>query len=302
MGSTENLPFEIKEQIVQCFGTAFHYRDTMESFLRSAGVDAEIANRHRDHPKFVWARYLLRDLEQTENGYLLQRRILTDLCKLKGLPDKAAPNPDAGLDALRKLKSLAVEHDLVIEGEKRNAKGRRADAEQRAKIRHERAQKLTELRKEFYESMSSRNRQAAGYSLEDILAELFPLFDIEYRKSYKTNTEQIDGHFRFEGFDYIVEARWREGQPNEQEIGGFKQKVDTKLDATRGIFISINGFRPEVVARFQGGRSSILFVDGEDLIHILEGRIHLHDALRWKIEKAAQEGVVFVPVRTMIDA
>ena len=38
---------------------------------------------------------------------------------------------------------------------------------------------------------------------------------------------------------------------------------------------------------------------GEDLMHLLEGRIDLKEALKIKIEKAAQEGKVLIPVSTM---
>jgi hypothetical protein len=37
-------------------------------------------------------------------------------------------------------------------------------------------------------------------------------------------------------------------------------------------------------------------MDGRDLIHILEGRVDLQDALKTKIERAAQEGIVFTPL------
>jgi len=60
------------------------------------------------------------------------------------------------------------------------------------------------------------------------------------------------------------------------------------------------GFRDEVVAQFQGRGANIIFVDGEDLTHILEGRIDLPEAFRTKIEKAAQEGNVFFRVRDML--
>jgi hypothetical protein len=36
-------------------------------------------------------------------------------------------------------------------------------------------------------------------------------------------------------------------------------------------------------------------MDGRDLVHILEGRTDLRDALKAKIERAAQEGIVFTP-------
>jgi restriction endonuclease Mrr len=297
MGS---LPFEIKKQMVQCFGTAFHFKDQMESFLLSAGLDQETAGRHRDKAKFVWARNLLADLERTEDGLILQRRILTELCKLRNLPDEKVPNPDAGLAALRKLKTLAMNHDLLVKSEKKESSHWLSLAEQRVQIIKERTNKLEHLKKEFFAGMCSSDRQQAGYTLEDILEQLFPLFEIEYRKSYRTSTQQIDGHFRFEGFDYLVEAKWRKDQPNESEIAGFKRKIETKFDATRGVLISINGVRAEVIDKFQGERSNILFMDGEDLILILEGRVDLRELLEKKIEKAAQEGIVYWPARNMI--
>jgi hypothetical protein len=119
------------------------------------------------------------------------------------------------------------------------------------------------------------------------------LFEIEYRKSFRTETQQIDGHFNFQGFDYLVEAKWRRDQPTEQELGAFKHKVDGKLESTRGLFVSIPGFRAEVVAQFNGRGPNLILMDGCDLIHILEGRIDLRDAIRKKVERAAQEGIAF---------
>ena len=259
-----------------------------------------MASKYRDLPKFVWARNLLTDLDVIENGYELQRRILTELCKFRNIPDMATPNPDAGIGNLRKLKQLAIENKCEVEELKKDTKQRENIAAEKAKIIKDRAERLIDLRSIFFDNITSSNRQTAGYSLEDILERLFPLFELEYRKSYKTNTQQIDGYFKFEGFDYLVEAKWRKDQPNENEIGGFKRKIDTKLESTRGIFISINGFRDEVIKAFDGNKTNILFFDGEDLIHILEGRIDLREVIRAKIDKAAQEGIVFLPVKSML--
>lgn len=296
----DSLPYEIRNGIIQCFGTAFHYKDTMETFLRACGVDRELAARHKDRPKFVWARLMLADLDDRPNGCDLQRRILTELCKLRSLPDKDVPNPDAGLNALREIKRYAIEHDLFAQAEVGVSASRKAAAEERAKLLQERQELLADLKQRFLKGTVSVDRQDAGYSLEDILQKLFPLFEIDYRKSYRTKTQQIDGHFRFEGFDYLVEAKWRTDQPTEGEIGGFKRKVDTKFESTRGVFVSINGYREEVVEQFSGAHSKILFFTGEDLIHILEGRIDLREALRIKIEKAAQEGRVLISVSSML--
>lgn len=288
----ENVPYEITNQMIQCFGKCFHYKDTVEAFLISAGLRSEIAKKYRQEAKYVWARRLLTELSEYDEGRILQRRILSELCKLKNLPEDV-PDRDAGLEALRTLKSLAYEHDLVSREEKNKSSSRQNIAKTRAKIIQDRNANLQELRDKFYAGVTDSDRQRVGYDLEDILKELFRLFEIEYKKSYRSKTQQMDGHFKYEGFDYLVEAKWRKGQPSETEIGGFQRKVKTKLESTRGIFFSVNGFRDEVVEQFNGHGANILFFTGEDLIHILEGRVDLNDALKRKIETAAQYGKVY---------
>lgn len=57
------------------------------------------------------------------------------------------------------------------------------------------------------------------------------------------------------------------------------------------------GFRQEVVVEFtRGTTSNIVLFDGQDLALVLEGHVSLTDALTLKIEKAAQEGMIFLPL------
>lgn len=291
----EHLPYEIKDQLIQCFGRSFHYKDTVESFLRSAGVSRELANKYRNEAKFVWARKLLNDLEESVEGRVIQRKILTELCKLRNVPDEV-PDRNAGLDALRKLKNLANKYQIEYQEKKKESKTRSESLKSRTKIIEERNSKLAELRNSFFSGITSDDRQRAGYDLEEILKELFAISEIEYKKSYRTETQQIDGHFKFDGFNYLLEAKWRKDQPNESEIGSFQRKVNTKLDATRGLFISVNGYREEVVSEFNGHGANIILMNGEDLMHILEGRVDLRDALQLKIEKASQYGLVYCKI------
>ena len=294
------LPYDVSEAMVQCFGKCFYYKDGVASFLLAAGVDRALVDKYRGEAKFVWARRVLADLGQTDEGRLVQRRILTQLCNMRDLADKDVADRDAGLDALRALKSLAVERDLVARKRKQEQVDRAQIAEQKEKLLRERTEKLRELNRRFAEAVMSEDRQAAGYSLEDLLVALFALFEIEYRSSYRTPTQQIDGQFSFGGFHYLVEAKWRKERPTEQEIGGFKHKVDGKLESTRGIFVSIPGFRAEVIDQFNGSGSNIILLDGGHLTQVLEGRIDLHDLLTCAIEKAAQEGVVYVSPSSVV--
>jgi hypothetical protein len=290
------LPYEIIQAMIQCFGRCFHYKDLMASLLVSAGVDRTLVEKHRSEYKFTWARLLLTELGESDEGLLLQRRILTELCKLKDVPDPKVNDRDAAIEALRKLKHLAVEHDLLRIDQQTKRDQKKHLAEQKQKLIEIRATKLRELHARFTAGLSRKDRQAVGYSLEDLLLELFSLSEIEYRKSFRTETQQIDGHFHFQGFDYLVEAKWRADAPTVQEIGGFKHKVDSKFESTRGLFVSVIGFRDEVVDHFSETGGNIVLMDGMDLAFILEGRIDLGDALRIKIENASRRGVAFTEI------
>ncbi|PEQ90721.1 restriction endonuclease [Bacillus sp. AFS006103] len=294
----KSISFEIIEQMIQCFGKCFHFKDSMSSFMRSSGVPILLINKYRELPKFVWARRVLEDLSISEDGLLIQRKLLTNFCKLRDLPDKGVLDRNAGLDALRELKRIAIDNDYVVKEQKKDESIQRKIAEQKQALIQERAKQLEELRTIFNYNVTEKNRQKAGFVLEDLLKSLFEINDIEYRKSFRTieNTQQIDGYFKFDGFDYLVEAKWRKDIPNTAEIAGFKYKIESKIVSTRGLFVSINGFREEVIREFRGNGANIIFMDGHELMLILEGRINLSDGLKYKIERAVQIGEPFSPL------
>lgn len=281
--------------MVQCFGRSFHYKDNVASFMLSAGVDRVLVDKFRNEPKYKWARNVLAELGGFDDGRLIQRRLLTQLCNLRNVADQDVPDREAGLDALRRLKHLALERDLVVRRKRQKERDNARIAEERERIVRGRACKLEALRDRFNAAVMSDNRQLAGYTLEQLLVEMFSLFEIEYRPSYRppTGTQQIDGQFMFDGFHYLIEARWRKTLPTEPEIAGFKHKVDGKLESTRGLFVSVDGFRPEVIEQFNGRGSNIILIDGSHIIHVLEGRIDLREMLKLVIDKAAQEGLVY---------
>ena len=69
-----SLPYEIRNQIIQCIGTCFHYKDNVEAFFISCGIDKRLASKHKDQYKFIWARELLNELDELPDGYLLQKK------------------------------------------------------------------------------------------------------------------------------------------------------------------------------------------------------------------------------------
>ncbi len=293
------LPYEVREAVVQVCGRAFWLKDPLRAFFLSAGVPPQVYDRYAEEPKYKIARHVLGELDgMGEEGSTIQRRLITELCKLRNVPDPTVPDRDAALTALRYLKEVAQAQKLVVEEEKSHAEQRSLEVRRRQAALAARAQKMEQLRASFAAMVVSRDDpQERGYGLEDLLAEMFEVHEIAYRPPYRTTTEQIDGHFTFKGFDYLVEARWRATPPTEGQIGAFKNTVDKKLTSTRGLFVSVVGFRPEVVLEFTRGTSAnIILMDGQDLTLILEGQVSLGDALDLKVQKAAQEGIIFFPL------
>lgn len=266
----------------------------MESFLISAGVDRTLAARDKNEPKFVWARRLLSDLNQAENGRLVARKIVTEFYKLRDLPDADVPDRNGGIDALKQLKALALENKFIVEEQKKESNVRAKLAEDAAKLASLRAEKLNGLLSEFTSKcLMGADRQAAGYCLEKILKELFLLSEIEYKGSFKTETEQIDGYFSFGGFGYLVEAKCTRDTPTKKDILGFISEAKERLQSTRGLFVSVNGFRQDVVVELNGTGSNVVLFDGGDLTCVLDGRIDLKDALQAKINHASTTGEVY---------
>ena len=246
------LPLDVKEAIIQVCGRAFWFKQPLFDMFARSGISEDVYLKYEQEAKFKIARQVLGDLEFLgDEGMLLQRRLLTELCKLRDLPDSEVPDRHAGLDALRSLKVKALAHDLVVNEEKKERVKRASNRKNTIHKASERQCRLAELRQLYNKLAISKDRQASGYGLEDLIKELFALNEIRYRKSYRADGEQIDGFFSFGGFDYIVESRWRKNQPSLSELLAFKGKVDRKIESTRGIALSINRFREDIVQRLR---------------------------------------------------
>lgn len=289
------LPPEVKAAVIDVCGRCFWYKQPLFDMFARAGISESSFLQYEHEPKFKIARQLLSDLEsQGDDGFLLQKRLVTELCRLRNLPDSEVPDKDAGLDALRKLKRIALDNDLAVAEDHQGARRRKQDADLQVQKARERERRLSELSGAYAAMQTSTDPQARGYELEDLFKELFALFEIRYRKSYKADGEQIDGFFTYAGFDYIVEDRWRKDQPSLQDLQAFKGKVDRKIESTRGLFVSVVGFDGDVIRRLrETGPANIILMDGYDLALVLEGRVHLIDALQAKVDKAAQEGSIY---------
>jgi restriction endonuclease Mrr len=203
-------------------------------------------------------------------------------------------------DKLRKLdRAVAnknLEHLRQLQ-EIRDAKIK-ADRERRAAqeaVRQRATTTLEALRAEYLDLLANKiPRQQRGYALERILAELARISCLETTEAFRMNGEQIDGAVKFDGEHYIIEAKWQDKSANNEPVYQFAGKVAGKLYG-RGIFISVNGFSSEVIRSLVMGKEiQTLFVDGEDLILVLEGHLTLRDMIDRKVKAAQTKGLIYV--------
>src|SRR5262245_10899261 len=123
------LPIQVKNALIEACGRCFWYKQPLFDVFARAGIPEDLYLQYEHEAKFKIARQLLGDLERMdEEGMLLQRRLLTELCKLRELPDKEVPDRDAGLAALRSLKEVALAHDLIVKVQKTAESRRVSDA------------------------------------------------------------------------------------------------------------------------------------------------------------------------------
>jgi Restriction endonuclease len=293
------VSYALQEAVVQACGTVFWYKRPLIALLVRAGVPRQLIAKYEEASKFIMVREILAELDARGGaGSRVQHQLARELAAMRTVSDP--DRQEEGLKALANLRAIAKQEGL-IEDEDRAARARvkqhRATVEERHRAAEARSRGLAELR-EIYMTLATREDEAQrrGYELEPLLGRLFKLHDISYEPPYRKGTvEQTDGFFTFNGFQYLIEARWRKDAPNLAEMTAFSGKIKRKIESTRGLFVSVAGFRREVIDE-ASGLLNLILMDGQDLALILEGRISLIEALQLKLDKAAQQGILFFPL------
>lgn len=128
-------------------------------------------------------------------------------------------------------------------------------------------------------------KQDRGYKLEVLLKDLFSYFNIPVIKSFKRNStgDQIDGAFKFDGWNYLFECKWHKTKVNSASVDPFYAKVNRGSNATLGLFLSINGWSDNVVKGLKNNKDkNVILMNGEELEMILGGEFTISKAIEKK--------------------
>jgi hypothetical protein len=167
-------------------------------------------------------------------------------------------------DAVEALRKQAKGYFDVVEEKKENGRAQKVVQE---KVKNTTAlkTKLDELNQKFMEIATSSDAQKRGYGLEKLLNELFTLFDLDPKASFKITGEQIDSAFTFKDDDYPLEAKWQKKLINAGDLYKFAGVINGKRKNTLGLFVSMDGFSNECLQTTRSDLRCLILMDDMDL-------------------------------------
>jgi hypothetical protein len=257
----------------------YWYKGDLRSFLTSTLTNpALLSHLNWDDYKRNVVGALVAYLERRQDEYQADLlKLMTEVARvddfshlerLEGGKQKAS----AARHSVQALRKLTGAHEALFD-EQRKMEERRKKVHESLLRTSAVKSKLEGLAKEYFKLLNPREPQLRGYRLEKIIRELFELFDLDPRASFKIVGEQIDGAFTFESVDYLFEGKWQQDPIGAADLDVLAGKLSRKLDNTLGLFLSVNGFSEDGVKAHSSGRRMMLLMDGSDLMAVLEGRL-----------------------------
>lgn len=284
----------------------YWYKGDLRSFLTSTLTNQALLSRLNwgDYKRNIVGE-LIGFLERRQDEYQADLlRLMAEVARvddfshlerLEGGKEKAA----VARTSVRALRKLEEAHEALFDEQRQLEERRRKAHEEMLRTTAVRT-KIEDLTKEYFKLLSSGEPQQRGYRLEKIIRELFELFDLDPRASFKIVGEQIDGAFTFDATDYLFEGKWQQDPVGASELDVLAGKLSRKLDNTLGLFLSINGFSEDGVKAHSSGRRLMLLLDGSDLMAVLEGRIDLIQLLLRKRREASQTGNIYLRIHEIL--
>lgn len=300
----KKLSFEAKEKMVELAGACFWYWNSFYSFLDSCGVPKPLQLRYprEGYNKYTMMRAILQDLDHAASHELISA-IASGFFRLRGAVDKDQRDEKKAKLLLDEFRQLIGDDPIEAEIHRREKERQRAAREESIATTRGMGQRIFALNREFQELSAATGvtPQQRGFRLEKLFFELLRLNEIEHSAPYRNDGhEQIDGHFRYEKFDYLVEVKWTQEPTKQPDLSIFDGKIRGKAQSTRRFFVSANGFDDVAVRKYSGDSPRIILMTGEDLMWILSGRVFFADAMKAKVDAIVRQGNILCLLRSLV--
>jgi hypothetical protein len=306
-----DLPKKINPAIIQplkeALSLAFWFKRDLWAFLSTCLPDLGLVNQldWTDYKRNIV--YQLVDTLANSSikfhsellNLILATSEITDPSHLKRVDD-GQKKYDEAVVALATLRAQ-VEPYQKLRTESEQILRRKREDDAKADMQRAIRERLTELRDLLNELTRTSDPQKRGYSLEKLINQLFALFDIDAKSSFRIVGEQIDGAFTFESTEFLFEAKWQLAKVSVSDLDSFAGKIGRKLDNTLGLFLSFNGFQASALETYSQNRPKLFLMDGSDLSAVVEDRIGLPELLTRKRQHASRTGEIFISAYQILD-
>jgi hypothetical protein len=296
------ISYDIKQRIIDLSGACFWYWRSYYTFLDSSGIPKRLQNKYpRDaFNKYDMMRNILNELEDADDTETISN-ITSNLYRMKRAADADVPDPNRAKELLEEFRTALGSDPIEVEIEKRKRDEARVNHTVKVEGNKSKRLKLEELNKLFLDlhTTTEFTPQQRGYKLEDIFCDLLALSEMDYKRPYKHKGEQIDGHFTYDKFDYLIESKWEKNLIRQEGLSVFDGKIRGKAQSTRGFFIATNGFDENAIRKYSGDSPRIILMTGEDLALTLGGQVDFKDGLKAKMEAIVRHGKIDFALRNM---
>lgn len=292
--------------IKEALTNVYWYKSDLRSFIMNTISDPSILARldwsdYKRNIVTVLIDFLSRNQSTYQNDLL---RLMSEITKIDDLSHLA--RLEDGVEKVKKakesinaLRGLVEDHFDMLEEQRLREEQRKVAYDKMLRDRGVR-EKLEEIEKQYLSLISSTDPHSRGYMLERVVRELFTIFDLDPKASFKIVGEQIDGAFTFDNIDYLFEGKWQQEPVGIKDLDAFSGKLARKLENTLGLFLSINGFSEDAVKAHSTGRRLMVLMDGSDLMAVIEGRIDLIQLLLRKRRHASQTGNIYLKIHEIM--
>ncbi len=295
------FPNDIKLAMRECVLKLLWPKDDIVAFFTNNSCtksDLQAIGDHRTMHRYAIVDAMFRHLSQKPDEGLGQfRAMLQSLINWTHFDSYY-------FDKLKKLNRVEAESAITHLKQLQEIRDHKIQEQRKERERKETAAKaptatLPNLKARFIALLQGEVSGAKrGYELEEILQSLSKLVSLDVTEPYRVNGEQIDGSVKYDGEHYIIEAKWQEKAMANEAVYQFAGKIEGKMYG-RGLFFSIHGFSEHVVTSLVAGKAiKTVFIDGGDLILVLEGMIDFTEMLDRKIKAAQTKGLIYIDAIT----
>lgn len=294
----------VLDSLVESLRTIYWYKPDLRSFLTRAGVPAEILAAlpwdDGTYKRAIARQLVDRLASEPALGMPTLNRVIDAVVEMdERLPhlvrlEDGKRKADEARASIHALKDL-LGRETLVERAERARREARTEADRTRDLRLQRQKDLKALNERFLvlsmDPDTAVGKRKRGIQFQELLRDLFALHDMDPRGSLARPGEQIDGSVTLDGAFIVVEAKWEVKPIEPKDVRDFHGKIQTKLDNTLGLFVSMSGFTQNAIDEAaRTGRIYAILMDGTDVAQVFHGLVDLTEMLRRKLRHAADYG------------